>query len=132
MNSITGILDSQSYDSSMTDQDRTIEGWEVSPKQVAQMREAGEDFVLLDVREPPEIATAWIEGAVVCPMSQMRAQLTELEAHAEEKIVVFCHGGVRSMQVTAFLREAGFEDVMSMAGGIDAWSLQVDSSVPRY
>lgn len=116
----------------MTQDDRTIEGWEVSPKQIAQMRETGEDFVLLDVREPDEVATAAIEGAKVCPMSQLRARLTELEEHADDKIVVFCHAGVRSMQVTAFLREAGFEDVMSMAGGIDAWSLQIDPTVPRY
>lgn len=116
----------------MTEQDRTIDGWELTPTQVAQMREAGADFVFLDVREPSEVAIAAIDGAMVLPMSQLTARLTELDEHAEDKVVVFCHGGVRSMQVTAFLREHGFEDVMSMAGGIDAWSLQVDASVPRY
>jgi len=106
--------------------------WETTPRAVQAMREAGEDFVLLDVREPREIAVAAIGGAVVVPMGEIKSRLSELEAQAEEKIVVICHHGARSMQVTAFLRQNEFDDVASMAGGIDLWSRDIDSAVPRY
>ncbi len=106
--------------------------WEVTPRTVQAMREAGEDFVLLDVREPREIAAAAIDGAVVVPMGEIKSRLSELEAHADHKIVVMCHHGARSMQVTAFLRQHEFDDVSSMAGGIDLWSRDIDPAVPRY
>ena len=116
----------------MNDESRLVEGWEVSPKRVKAMLDADEAFVLIDCREQPEFDAARIEQAKLYPMSMLKSQLPELEAHAEEKLVVFCHAGMRSMQVTAFLREQGFDDVWSMAGGIDAWSVQIDVSVPRY
>lgn len=106
--------------------------WEVTPRTVQALREAGEDFVLLDVREPREIAAASVGGAVVVSMGEIKSRLSELEEHAEQKIVVMCHHGARSMQVTAFLRQNEFEDVASMAGGIDLWSRDVDPAVPRY
>lgn len=106
--------------------------WEVTPRTVQALREAGQEFVLLDVREPREIAAASIDGAVVVPMGEIKSRLSELEEHAEQKIVVMCHHGARSMQVTAFLRQNEFEDVSSMAGGIDLWSRDIDPSVPRY
>lgn len=106
--------------------------WEVTPRAVQALREAGEDFVLLDVREPREIAAASVDGAVVVSMGEIKSRLSELEEHAEQKVVVMCHHGARSMQVTAFLRQNEFEDVASMAGGIDLWSRDVDPAVPRY
>lgn len=106
--------------------------WEVTPRTVQSLREAGDDFVLLDVREPREIAAAAIDGAVVVPMGEIKSRLSELEEHAEQKIVVMCHHGARSMQVTAFLRQNEFEDVTSMAGGIDLWSRDIDPATPRY
>lgn len=111
---------------------RLIEGWERSPEQVKAMLDAGEDFVLLDCREQAEHAVARIEGATLLPLSQIRARLAELAEHEERTVVVFCHAGVRSMQVAAFLREQGFEDVWSMAGGIDAWATRIDPAVGRY
>ena len=60
------------------------------------------------------------------------ARHSELEEHLEDPIVVMCHHGVRSLQVVAFLREAGFLDARSLAGGIDRWSLEIDGTVPRY
>ncbi len=106
--------------------------WEVTPRQVRAWREAGEAVVLLDVRMPQEVAAAAVEGATLVPMGEVPARLPELEEYAEQRVVVMCHHGQRSMQVTAFLRQQGFEDVRSMAGGIDAWSLGVDPAVPRY
>lgn len=106
--------------------------WEVTPRAVRSLRDAGEAFVLLDVREPAEVAAAAIGGAVVVPMGEVKSRLNELEAHAEQKVVVMCHHGARSMQVAAFLRQHDFDDVASMAGGIDLWSRDVDPTVPRY
>ena len=90
--------------------------------------------LLLDVREPWECALAplVVEGAAtLCmPMAEVPARLGELDA--AKPLVCVCHHGVRSLQVAAFLERAGFEAVHNLAGGIDAWSREVDSAVPRY
>lgn len=106
--------------------------WEVSPRQVRAMLDAGEGVTLLDCRMPGEHAVAKIAGATLVPMPDLPGRLGELDELTDRKVVVFCHAGVRSMRVTAFLREQGFEDVSSMAGGIDLWSVTVDGDVPRY
>ena len=107
-------------------------GWEVTPRRVKAMLDGGEDFLLLDCRLPKEYALAKVDSAVFVPMQELPGRINELDAYADRPIVVFCHGGVRSMRTTAFLREQGFDNVMSMAGGIDLWSIDVDSAVPRY
>jgi len=85
----------------------------------------------IDVREPWEVATASIAGSLAIPMGDVPARAnTELDP--DEHLVVFCHAGVRSMNVTVWLRNQGFENVQSMRGGIDAWSREVDANVPRY
>jgi rhodanese-related sulfurtransferase len=86
---------------------------------------------LIDVREPWEVATAHVEGAMTMPMGEVPARARQ-ELDPEEHIVVFCHAGVRSMNVTVWLRNQGFEQVQSLRGGIDAWSREVDAGVPRY
>lgn len=86
---------------------------------------------LIDVREPWEVATAHIEGAIHIPMGEVPARAHQ-ELDPDERLVIFCHAGVRSMNVTVWLRNQGFEQVQSMRGGIDAWSVEVDRSVPRY
>jgi rhodanese-related sulfurtransferase len=106
--------------------------WEVSPRLVKKMMDENDDFLLLDVREPEEVVLAAIQGAQLIPMSDIRSRLPELERHAERPVVTFCHKGQRSLVVAAFLREQDFVDVRSMAGGIDAWSLEIDRSLPRY
>lgn len=99
---------------------------------VKKMLDGGERFVLLDVREPDEFATASIEGTLQIPMRTVPSRLADLEPHRGERIVVHCHHGGRSARVAQWLREQGFEKVQNMAGGIEAWSQQVDPSVPRY
>ena len=89
-------------------------------------------LVLLDCREPEELAAARIAGALHVPMGEVPARLQELAEHAEDCVVVFCHHGQRSMLVVAYLRKQGFEDVYSLAAGIDGWSKAVDPTVPRY
>jgi rhodanese-related sulfurtransferase len=90
--------------------------------------------LLLDVREPWEFQLAAIQlpGAATqnLPMGQIPQRLTELDP--AQPILCICHHGMRSAQVVAFLERAGFESVYNLAGGIDAWSAQVDPSVPRY
>lgn len=105
---------------------------EVDVQAVAKLREEDADFLLLDVREETEFATASIDGSFLLPMSQLRLRFAELEPHRDRLIVVHCHHGVRSMQVAEALCEQGFANVQSMKGGIDEWSLHVDASVPRY
>ena len=106
--------------------------WEVTPRQVEAMLRAGTDVVLLDCRTPQELAIARIEGAVPVPLQEVGARLAELEAYEDRKVVTLCHHGVRSLRLAAVLRQQGFKDVKSMAGGIDVWSQEIDPSVPRY
>ena len=89
----------------------------------------GENPLILDVREPWEIATASLDGTVNIPMGDIPSRLAELDPDRET--IVMCHHGVRSAQVAMYLARNGFERVLNLAGGIDAWS-DVDSSVPRY
>ena len=86
---------------------------------------------LIDVREPWEFATAHIEGSVPIPMGDVPSRAHQ-ELDPEEPLVVVCHHGVRSMNVTAWLRNQGFENAQSLRGGIDAWSVEVDPKVARY
>lgn len=86
--------------------------------------------VLLDVREPWELATAHIAGCVAIPMRDIPARSEELDDEAP--IVCICHHGARSANVAMFLESRGFKNVFNLQGGIDAWSRQVDPKVPLY
>jgi len=107
--------------------------FEIAPAEVKRRLDAGEKLHLIDVREPNEFALARIEGSELIPMRQVPGELQRLEGRADEApLIVFCHHGVRSLNVVNWLRGQGLEACQSMAGGIDAWSLVVDPSVPRY
>jgi rhodanese-related sulfurtransferase len=107
--------------------------FEVTPKEVKQRLDAGEPLVLIDVRQPEEHAIARIEGSELVPMNTVPQALQSLEEKADSAtLVVFCHHGVRSANVVNWLRGQGLSDCQSMAGGIDQWSIDVDSSAPRY
>jgi rhodanese-related sulfurtransferase len=105
---------------------------DIDVRSVQQMLDQGEEFVLLDCREPSEVATARIAGSLHIPMRDIPARLAEIEAHKAGRVVVHCHHGGRSMRVTNFLRQQGFQQAQNMAGGIDAWSQEIDPAVPRY
>jgi len=105
--------------------------YEIDPASVQRMSQCEERFTLLDVREPWEFDAARIEGAKLIPMGDVPSRAHQ-ELDPEDHIVVYCHHGVRSMNVTAWLRQQGFEKAQSMAGGIDAWSRRVDAKVPLY
>ena len=93
-------------------------------------RDDNKAYVLLDVREDGEVAYANIEGHTHIAMNLIPLRHNELPD--DKPIVVYCHHGMRSMQVALFLEHAGFSDVYNLSGGIDAWSVQIDPSVPRY
>jgi len=105
---------------------------EKSAAEVAAMRRRGERFLLLDVREPHEWATARIEGAELLPLGSLESRLADLAEWKDRRVVVHCHKGGRSAKACKTLAAAGFQDVWNLAGGIDAWSLTVDAEVPRY
>ena len=104
--------------------------WEVSAAELKQKLDGDSDLVLLDVREPEERATATIDPSLHIPMGDIPARVQELDP--DQHIVVYCHHGVRSLNVTAWLRQQGFDQVQSLRGGIDRWSREVDPKVPLY
>jgi rhodanese-related sulfurtransferase len=104
--------------------------YEIKPEDLQRKMRAGEQFVLLDVRRPDEVAISTLPNAIHIPIDEIEERVAELDADAET--VVFCHHGVRSLSVTVYLRNRGFRDVTSLAGGIDVWSQRIDPSVPRY
>ena len=98
-------------------------------------RDSDKPLRLIDCREDDEFALNRIEGAELIPLSQF-AELAPQRLIGEEAekmpVVIYCHHGMRSLQATHFLRRHGVAKVWSMAGGIDAWSLEIDPEVPRY
>ena len=105
---------------------------EIDPAAVKRLLDSSEDMLLLDCRESDEHATVHIREATLLPMSELANRAGELAVHRDRHIVVHCHHGGRSLRVTKWLREQGFDKVQSMAGGIDQWAVEIDPSLPRY
>jgi len=103
---------------------------EVTPATVAERLRGPQPPLLLDVREPWEHSIAHVDGARLVPLSTLDRALATLDPAAD--YVVYCHLGVRSMMAAQFLKAHGFARVANLRGGIDAWSGEVDPSVPRY
>jgi rhodanese-related sulfurtransferase len=87
---------------------------------------------LIDVREEDEWEVCRIAGAELLPLSQWPAVAMEKLTDVAEPLIVYCHHGGRSAHAVDFLLRSGFRDAVNLAGGIDAWSLEVDPGVPRY
>lgn len=105
---------------------------EVTCRLVKEKLDTGETFLFVDCREADEYSIAHIEGARLVPMSEMSNRLAELTAYRDSEIVVHCHHGGRSERVANWLRGQGFTKARTMVGGIDRWSEEIDSAVPRY
>ena len=103
---------------------------EISVQELAAARAGGDVHVLLDVREPWELASAKLEPCLPIPMGEVAARVEEIPR--DVPVYVLCHGGVRSGRVVEFLRGAGFGNVTNVRGGIAAWSAEVDDTVPTY
>jgi sulfur-carrier protein adenylyltransferase/sulfurtransferase len=102
----------------------------VTPKELAGMRERGEDVVLIDVREPHEWEIARIEGASLIPMSEVPSRISEVPQTGN--VLVYCKVGARSAEVLKFLHQVGLTNTKHLAGGIEAYAAQIDPSIPRY
>jgi rhodanese-related sulfurtransferase len=102
----------------------------ILPVELNARMKRGEEVTLIDVREPVEYQIARLEGARLLPLSQFQEWAGRLKP--EEEIIVMCHHGVRSAHVCSILAREGFKKMVNLAGGIDRWSNDVDSSVPVY
>ncbi len=104
---------------------------EISIHTLAQLLEQPSPPLLLDVREPWEAQTASFPGSTLMPMGDVPSRAHQ-ELDPDQPIVVLCHHGARSLNVTMWLRQQGFEHAQSLAGGIDQWSRSIDPSIPLY
>ena len=111
---------------------RPVNDLEITPQDVATMRADGRQSAFIDCRKPEEHETARIEGSTLIPLADLDLHLPSLREHEDDLMVVYCHTGRRSLTMTTVLRDKGFSNVKSMAGGIERWSLEIDSSIPRY
>lgn len=105
---------------------------QISVEELRRKLDAGEPVYLVDVRQPWEHDAAALPGSVLVPLPELPERLEELKPPEGALVVAYCHHGVRSLSAAAILESAGFPDVASLAGGIDAWSLRVDPRIPRY
>jgi len=107
-----------------------MEDLEILPVEVKARLDRGENLVLVDVRELWEFEICRIEGAKHVPLGSLAASLNTLPD--ADEVICYCHHGMRSLDAAAWLRFQGFEKAKSLAGGIERWSLEIDSTVPRY
>lgn len=99
---------------------------------VQALRQEKADFLFLDCREQNEHALVHIGGAELLPMSELAGRVAELAPYRERRIVVHCHHGGRSLRVAQWLRNQGFAQAQSLAGGIDQWAVEVEPGMLRY
>lgn len=105
---------------------------EITCNALEKLIQSDEDFVLVDCREADEYAFCRLNGAQLIPLSQFQVQATRELSDTKAKIIIYCHHGVRSLYATQFLRDQGYTNTYSLSGGIDLWSIEIDSSIPRY
>ncbi len=109
------------------------DGLEMTAREASEALKSRRDgFILIDCREPFEVAMASVEGALHIPKGDTPARLNEIDADEDTPIGVLCHTGVRSLHVARFLQEQGLSGARSIVGGIELWSIDVDPGVPRY
>ncbi len=96
------------------------------------MQVRGEKFRLIDVRELDEWNTVRIEGADLLPLSEFQQKAAAILDDQNEKIVLYCHHGMRSARAQGYLKSQGYADVLNLAGGIDAWAREVEPGMARY
>ncbi len=102
----------------------------ITVRELKDRLDKGDKLFILDVREPHEYSMAKIEGSVLIPLGTLPTSLDKL--NPEDEIISLCHKGMRSADAMGFLLQQGFSNVKNLVGGIDAWSCEIDGSVPRY
>jgi rhodanese-related sulfurtransferase len=103
---------------------------DLTPQQLVERLRGENPPLLVDVREEREFQFARIEGAELRPLSSVQAWMNELDKDRE--IALYCHSGSRSLSVAHYLSAHGFKNLINLRGGIDAWSREVDPTIPRY
>ena len=103
---------------------------DLSPTEVAALREADESWQIVDVREPWEIEIVSLPQSIKMPLAEIPSRHSELDAY--RPVALLCHSGGRSAKAAEFLAGQGFSQVVNIAGGIDAWAQEVDNSLARY
>jgi sulfur-carrier protein adenylyltransferase/sulfurtransferase len=127
---VTALIDYEAFCGVGAGSPESGGGVEISARDLQRERARKPNLLLIDVREPLEAEIAHIEGARLIPLRELPARLSELPGHGA--IITVCHHGLRSLKAREILKGAGFPNVRSLAGGIDAWSREVDAEVPRY
>jgi adenylyltransferase/sulfurtransferase len=128
---ITKLIDYQEFCGMGRGQEEVVEATgDIDPTEVKQKIDRGDDFVLIDVREPHEYQICSIPTAKLIPLGEVQKRLSEL--NPSDEFVMHCKGGTRSAKAVEMLKQAGFKRVRNMKGGILAWSDKVDPSVPKY
>jgi rhodanese-related sulfurtransferase len=106
--------------------------FEISCEELRDLQAAGEAFHLVDCRGEDEFAICKIEGAKLVPLQTIPVSIPQRISEKTDRVVVYCHHGMRSARATEYLRSLGYAKAQSLAGGIDQWSARIDPSVPRY
>lgn len=106
------------------------EEWDITAQELASKLAAGGTLRLIDVREPHERDISDLDGAELIPLGQFASRMSELDS--AEEIVLFCKAGTRSTRALEILASAGFKKIKNLKGGINAWALSVDPSLPIY
>ena len=128
---ITELIDYEAFCGTVSDEaQQAAAGATITASELKGMQDRGEQFLLVDVREPAEWEIVRIPGAVLIPKGDLPAKLAELPQ--DKPIVTYCKTGVRSAEALALLKQAGFADAKHVQGGVTAWATQVDKSQPVY
>jgi adenylyltransferase/sulfurtransferase len=130
--SVTELIDYEGFCGLPAREGEEMEAPPVSAFELRRRLDRGEDMLLLDVRDEDEFQKARIEGARLIPVSDLEKRLDEIADLRHRPIVVYCHHGPRSRRAAKLLLSRGFDRVEELVGGIEAWSVTVDPSVPRY
>lgn len=105
---------------------------EITCRQTKKLLEGEAPPVLIDCREQHEYDFCKIQGAILVPLSDFQGRAEALLHHIEQKAIIYCHHGVRSLHAAQYLHQQGYTHTLSMQGGIDRWSVMVDPNIARY
>ncbi len=105
---------------------------QISPAELAEQLRSTKPPHLLDVREPEENQLAALPNSTLIPLGQLSFRVEEIRDWKDEEVVVYCHHGIRSLNAIGQLKRFGFSKLRNLAGGIDRWTTEVNSSLPRY
>jgi rhodanese-related sulfurtransferase len=105
---------------------------EITVGDLAAKLAADEPVFLLDIRQPEEHSFVSLPGSRLIPLNELAGRVNEIQPPAGTPVVVYCHHGIRSLHAANFLESQGVPNIVSLSGGIDAWSRLIDPSLPRY